>query len=129
MFMWFYISSFHTISRNFKSHISNYLEPIASGWWEWIEGIECKLDAWIDGEEIEGNGVVDDNDVADPLPSPFDINPPEVEHDKDAPTNPLWPKLWLMWLNPKSTNVLKVKMTQFLIIRLLRWLIRLVDVC
>ena len=53
----------------------------------------CKLDAWIDGEEIDGNGVVDDNDAADPLPSPLDINPPEPEHDKDAPTKPLCPKL------------------------------------
>ena len=81
-----------------------YLEPIASGWLEWIEEIGCKFDAWIDGEEIAGNGVFDDNDVVDPFPSPFDINPPELEQDKDAPTNPLWPKLWLMWLNPKSVN-------------------------
>ena len=71
---------------------------------EWIEEIGCKLDAWIDEEEIEGNGVFDDNDVVDPFPSPFDINPPELEQDKDAPTNPLWPKLWLMWLNPKLVN-------------------------
>ena len=47
------------------------------------------MDAWIDGEEIEGNGVVDDNDVVDPFPRPFDIRPPELEQDKDAPTNPL----------------------------------------
>ena len=66
-----------------------------------MEEMGCKFDEWIDEEDIDENGAVDDNDVPDPPPSPLDITPPVLVHDKDAPTNPLWPKLWLRWLNPE----------------------------
>ena len=63
---------------------------------------ECR-----EGVEADENGVADDAEAAamademhpDPMPptelppSPLGINPPPPEHDRDVPTNPLWPKL------------------------------------
>ena len=84
-------------------------------WFAWEDELECKLDEWIEEDEVDENGAVDDNEddttderhpelIPDPPPSPFDITPPPLEHDKAAPTNPLWPKLWLSWLKPAMDN-------------------------